>query len=146
MKINKLLTGLILLSAIGLTTISCLDDDGDNNKNYGLLPSTNLNINHDSIQPVGKPTNIKITYKLKGNCQSFIEFRKLPGSTTTITEIGAYGYQNNSISCSADEKFETKSIKITPITAGKNIVKVWAGVNSSGENIFVTDTINVPEK
>jgi len=146
MKIIKLLSTLSLVAGIGFSTVSCLDSDGDENyTTYGFLPATSLDINHDSIQPVGKATNIKITYSLTGNCQSFLEFKKLGTSTLTTTDIGAYGSQDNSSGCTNDIRYETKTIQYTPTTAGQNIIRVWAGNSSTGENIFKTDTINVPE-
>lgn len=147
MKIIKLLSTLSLVAGIGLSTVSCLDTENDDNyTTFGFLPATNLYINHDSIQPIGKPTNVKITYSLTGNCQKFIEFKKLSTSTPTSLDIGAYGSQDNSVGCTNDIRYETKTINFTPTESGKNVIRVWAGNDLEGRSLYITDTINVPNE
>ena len=146
MKIIKLLSTLSLVAGIGFSTISCLDSDGnDDYTTYGYLPATEISINHDSIQPVGKATNVKITYSLTGNCQKFLQFNQLNTSTNTTLDVGVYGSQNNSAGCTNDMRYETKTLKFTPNQSGKNVIRIWAGNSSDGKNIFISDTIDVPE-
>ena len=145
MKIIKLLSTLSLVAGIGFSTVSCLDSEGnDDYTTYGYLPATGLSINQDSIQPVGKVTNVKVTYSLTGNCQKFMQFNKLNTSTLTTLDVGVYGSQENSTGCTNDMRYETRTLQFTPSQSGKNVIRVWAGNASDGSSIFISDTIDVP--
>ncbi|HEY4540120.1 MAG TPA: hypothetical protein VIG94_08945 [Faecalibacter sp.] len=145
MKIAKLFSYFLIIAFVGLATVSCLDDDTNQEfLTYGYVPGTEISYNLDSVQPVNKPTKFEVKYTLTGNCQEFIEFRKLNSSTTLRTDVGVFASQKNNAQCTNDLRIETKTFTVTPREAGENTVRVWAGKNELGEDIFISQTFNVP--
>ena len=63
MKLMKRLSMFALVGILGLSTFSCLNNDDSDFTNYGFLATTAINVHEDSIQPVGKTTNIHVTYR-----------------------------------------------------------------------------------
>lgn len=129
MKTIKRLSTIVALGIFGLSTISCLNtDDGDNfYTTDGYFAATKINVNTDSIQPVGQQTNIQITFTTESSCQNFVTFKELKDSNDSIQIIGAYGTQTSGNSCVVEKQSITKTYKFIPKKAGTNTIRVWAG-------------------
>ncbi len=150
MKSIKQLSTLAAIGILGLTTFSCLNTD-DNDNIYtadGFFPGTKIEVNQDSIQPVGEQTNVHITFTTSNSCQSFVTFKELKESNDSIKNIGAYGTETNTSTCVNEKKSVTKTYKFTPKKAGKNTIRVWAGkdVIDPSKDIYIEQTINIKEK
>lgn len=144
MKMKKFLSYFIGIFILGFAISSCLDNESENEfTSYGYIPASQINFNADSIQGMNKPTNIHVTFALK-NCQKFIEFRGLTSAENNISNVGIFGSQNNDGSCTEETTLVTKSFKFYPRIAGENIIRVWAGKNASGEDQYISKTINIP--
>lgn len=145
MKMTKLFSYFLLLLFVGFTTISCLDDDSNEPfYSYGFIPATAIDVNLDSIQPVSQPTNVKVTFNLAGSCQEFLEFRRILPSDANDVKIGVFGSQKNNAECTNDIRPTVKTLKFTPTTAGEQTIRVWAGKDPGGDDIYISKTITVP--
>lgn len=147
MKLLKQLNILAIVGILGLTTISCLNnDDGDNvNTTDGFFAATRINVNNDSIQPVGKQTNVHITFTTNNSCQNFVTFKELKDSNDSIQNIGAYGTQISGNTCLNENKSITKTYKFTPKKVGKNTIRVWAGkdVIDPTKDIYIEQDLDI---
>ncbi|MBS7333129.1 hypothetical protein [Faecalibacter bovis] len=147
MKMTKFFSYLFLLVFIGVTTVSCLDDDSNEPfYTYGFIPATAIDVNLDSIQPVSQPTNVKISFNLAGSCQEFLEFRRILPADANDTKIGVFGSQKNNSACTNDIITTVKTLKFTPTTAGEQTIRVWAGKDPGGADIYISKTITVPSE
>lgn len=145
MKITQLFSYFLMLVFIGLTTISCLSDDSaEPYDTYGFVPALELTYNQDSINPVNKPTKFHVTFPLEGNCQEFLEFKKMNTTSPDKSDIGVFVLQKNNTNCVDNVVFVTKSFTLTPTQSGENTVRLWAGKDISGEDMFITKVINIP--
>ena len=141
MKLVKRLSALALVGFLGLATTSCLNNDDDNDySTFGFFPTTKIEVNQDSIMPAGKTTNVHVTYQKTNSCQDFIQFSLLQGSTAFKHNIGVYGKQSNSTSCTEGITLETKTLKFTPKDAGEYTLKFWTG-NKEGSTSPKYDSI-----
>ncbi|MCA4775909.1 hypothetical protein OBK16_05110 [Empedobacter falsenii] len=146
MKLMKKLSMFALVSAIGLSTFSCLDDDGDFT-NYGFLPTTDIYVHKDSIMPVGEKTNIHVTYQKTNSCEKFIQFSLLKGSEDFKHNIGVYASRTNDNSCKQELSLETKTLEFTPKKAGQYTLKFWTGnKENSNEPIYDSIILDIKEK
>ncbi|WP_291091820.1 MULTISPECIES: hypothetical protein [unclassified Empedobacter] len=146
MKLMKRLSMFALVGILGLSTFSCLNNDDSDYMNYGFLATTAINVHEDSIQPVGKTTNIRVTYEKTNSCQNFIQFSSLQGSTTFKHNIGVYASQSNG-NCTQDTSYETKTLKFTPKEAGEYTLRFWTGNKpNSTEPIYDSIVLNIKEK
>ncbi|UWX65949.1 hypothetical protein NZD85_08540 [Empedobacter stercoris] len=146
MKLMKKLSMFALVSALGLSTFSCLDDDGDFT-NYGFLPTTDIYVHKDSIMPVGEKTNIHVTYQKANSCQNFIQFSSLSGDTKFKHHIGVYASQASGSSCVQELTSETKTLNFTPKEAGQYTLKFWTGNNiESNKPIYDSIILDIKEK
>lgn len=147
MKTIKKLSTIAVLAILGFGITSCLNTDDNNSFSIdGYLNGTEINVNNDSINPVGQPTNVHITYKTTNSCQEFIAFRVLNNSNDTIHNIGVYGRQTNgSGNCLDVVKTYTKTYKFTPKKAGKNTIRVLAGIDpiDNTKNIYIEKTLDI---
>ena len=147
MKLMKRLSMFALVGILGLSTFSCLNNDDSDYMNYGFLATTAINVHEDSIQPVGKTTNIRVTYEKTNSCQNFIQFSSLQGSTTFKHNIGVYASQTNGASCTQETSLESKTLKFTPKTAGEYTLRFWTGNKpNSTEPIYDSIVLNIKEK
>lgn len=145
MKITKLFSYFLMIAFIGIATISCLDDDSEQEfLTYGYVPALELTYNADSIQPVNKPTKFEVKFQLKGDCQEFIEVRRLNSSNAIRTDVGVFGSQKNNASCTEELRIETKTFTVVPRQSGENTIRVWVGKDAEGQDLFISKTINVP--
>ena len=133
-----------LLLFVALTTVSCLKDDNDPYDTFGYIPATGFFFREDSIQPVNKPTDIHVTFKVAGDCQDFIEFRELPSLEPNSAKVGVFGKQRNNVSCENTERTETKTLKFVPRRAGEQTLEIWAGKDAAGTDIYISRTFTVP--
>lgn len=145
MKMTKLFSYLLALVFVGLTTISCLDDDSNEPfYTYGFIPATAIDVNLDSIQPVSQTTNVKVTFNLAGSCQEFVEFRRILPAEENELKVGIFGSQENNVSCTNDIRPTVKTLKFTPTTSGEQTIRVWAGKDPGGADIYISKTITIP--
>ncbi len=143
----KRLSMFALVGILGLSTFSCLNNDDSDYMNYGFLATTAINVHEDSIQPVGKTTNIRVTYEKTNSCQNFIQFSSLQGRTTFKHNIGVYASQTNGASCTQETSLETKTLKFTPKEAGEYTLRFWTGNKpNSTEPIYDSIVLNIKEK
>ncbi|MBQ0147428.1 MAG: hypothetical protein KBS93_03090 [Flavobacteriaceae bacterium] len=145
MKVIKLITYFTMLMFVGFTTISCLNDDDSSEEytSYGFVPASKLEYNIDSVGPIKKPTNIHVTFELKGDCQDFVEFKDIASSASDVKNFGVFGSQKNNSSCTNDIRIVTKTYRFVPTKAGENTIRVWAG-KLNGEDIYISETIQIP--
>jgi len=147
MKTIKKLSTITVVAMLGFGVSSCLNTDDNNNFSVdGYLNGTEINVNNDSINPVGQVTNVHITYKTTNSCQEFIAFRLLNNTNDTIHTIGVYGRQTNMNGACLDEvKTFTKTYKFTPKKAGKNKIRVLAGIDPTDntKNIYIEKTLDI---
>lgn len=146
MKIAKSFAYLLLFVFISFTTVSCFNtDDNASFATYGFAPATSITYNQDSIQPVGKPMKFVVEFTLTGDCQKFIEFRRLNSlPTDNTTDVGAFISQENNVNCTTTVQTVKKSFNISTLKAGGNTVRAWAGKDETGQDIYVSTTINIP--
>lgn len=140
MKLVKRLSALAFVGFLGLATTSCLNSDDNDYSTFGFFPTTKIEVNQDSIMPAGKTTNVHVTYQKTNSCQEFIQFSLLKDSKTFEQNIGVYGKQSNSTSCTEGITLETKTLKFTPKDAGKYTLRFWTG-NEEGSTSPKYDTI-----
>ncbi|MGL5234289.1 MAG: hypothetical protein ACRC8Z_06010 [Empedobacter falsenii] len=150
MKTIKKISTLAVVALLGSTTFSCLNTD-DNDNVYttdGYFAGTKIEVNQDSIQPVGQPTNVHVTFTTNNSCQTFVTFKELKESNDSVKSIGAYGTQTNSNTCLDEKKSITKTYKFTPKKAGKNTIKVWAGkdIIDPSKDIYIEQVLDIKEK
>ena len=127
MKLMKGLSIFALVGFMGLATTSCLNNDDQDFTQYGFFPTTSVDVNNDSIMPVGETTNIRVTFEKSNSCQQFVNFNNLDPNTGLVHKIGVYGSQNPGGDCAQQISYETKTLKFTPKTEGKYTLKFWAG-------------------
>ncbi|WP_413532647.1 hypothetical protein [Empedobacter brevis] len=143
----KRLSMFALVGILGLSTFSCLNNDDSAFTNYGLLPTTSIYVHEDSIQPVGKITNIHVTYGKTNSCQQFIQFSSLGEDTQFKHHIGVYASLTNDNSCKQEISFETKTLKFAPKTAGKYTLKFWTSYQpNTNEPIYDSIVLNIKDK
>lgn len=147
MKLMKRLSMFALVGILGLSTFSCLNNDDSDYMNYGFLATTAINVHEDSIQPVGKTTNIRVTYEKTNSCQNFIQFSSLSGDTKFKHHIGVYASQASGSSCVQELTSETKTLNFTPKEAGQYTLKFWTGNNiESNKPIYDSIILDIKEK
>lgn len=150
MKTLKKISMLAVVALLGSTTFSCLNTD-DNDNVYttdGYFAGTKIEVNQDSIQPVGQATNVHVTFTTNNSCQTFVTFKELKESNDSVKSIGAYGTQTNSNTCVDEKKSITKIYKFTPKKAGENTIKVWAGkdIIDPTKDIYIEQVLDIKEK
>lgn len=148
MKTIKKISAIAAIAILGFGVTSCLNTDDNNSYSIdGYLNGTEINVNNDSINPVGQVTNVHITYRTTNSCQEFIAFRDLNNTNDTIHTVGAYGRQSNvgGNNCLDEVKTHTKTYKFTPKKAGKNVIRVLAGVDpvDNKKNIYIEKTLDI---
>lgn len=150
MKAIKRLSTLAVVGILGLSTFSCLNTDDSDNvyTTDGFFVATKINVNFDSVQPVGQQTNVHVTFTTNSSCQNFVTFKELTGSNDSIQNIGAYGTQTNGSTCVTDKKSVTKTYKFTPKKVGVNTIRVWAGKDpiEPTKDIYIEQTLDVKAK
>ncbi|TGN26794.1 MULTISPECIES: hypothetical protein [Empedobacter] len=149
MKTIKRLSSLAFMGLLGLTTFSCLNTD-DNDNIYttdGFFVGTKIEVNMDSIQPVGKQTNVHVTFTTNNSCENFATFRELKESNDSVKNIGAYGTLTSGNNCIKETKSVTKTYKFTPKRTGKNTIRVWAGkdVVDPTKDIYIEKILDIKE-
>lgn len=147
MKTIKRLSTLAFVGILGFTTFSCLNTD-DNGNSYtidGFFAGTKIDVNQDSIQPVGQQTNVHVTFTTNNSCQKFVTFQTLKGGNDSIQNIGAYGTQSSGSTCVDEKKSVTKTYKFTPKKAGRNTIRVWAGKDAIDptKDIYIEEVLEI---
>lgn len=143
MKIVKLLSYGIVLSAVGFLTVSCLNNDDEPSFREGYLLTRGVYVNTDSIQPVSKTTKIEVTYQVNNKCQEFLGFQRLNNDEQN-RKLVVYGRQTLEPTCK-DSIFEKKVIyKFTPLKAGEYTLKFWSGKDDAGIDTYIEQPVLVP--
>lgn len=135
MKLMKKLSMFALVGILGLTTFSCLNDDGDFT-NYGYLATESVSFDQDSIMPVNETTKIHVSFSKTNTCQEFLQFSLLQGSNDSVHYIGVLGSQTNGSNCSPSTSIETETLTFKPKKAGKYTLKFWTGKNSENKDTY----------
>jgi hypothetical protein len=139
MKLLKKISLFTFVGVIGFAATSCLNNDDNDYTQFGLLETTSINYNKDSIKPVGQTTKIMVTYKKTNTCQKFIQFSNL-GSSDYKHNIGVYASQSTGNNCTSEETLETETLKFTPTTEGEYTLRFWKG-NKANSNVAIYDSI-----
>lgn len=143
---TKLFSYLSVFLLLGGLMTSCLDDEvEDNAPSFGFLPAVDVAYSEDSIQPATQVTKIHVTFNYSNSCQEFLEFRNISSTEANESKVGVFAKQENSPSCTTTLTPVTKTFQFRPRLSGPNVLKFWAGKDAAGQDIYITDTINVPE-
>ncbi|WP_313383310.1 hypothetical protein [Chishuiella sp.] len=137
MKLFKKISIFALAGFLGLTTFSCLNNDDEGSfTNYGFLTTNSVSVNQDSIQPINKTTNIKVSYNKTNSCQEFAQFSLIKQVNDSVQLVGVLASQTSSQSCLPTTSIETKTLKFTPKVARKYTLKFWTGKDSNNKDLY----------
>ncbi|WP_313375222.1 hypothetical protein [Chishuiella sp.] len=137
MKLFKKISIFALAGFLGFSTFSCLNNDDENSlTTYGFLPTKSVYVNQDSIQPINKTTNIKVSYNKTNSCQEFTQFSLIKQVNDSVQLVGVLVSQKNSQNCLTANVVDTKTLKFTPKVARKYTLKFWTGKDSNNNDLY----------
>ncbi|MBO6212203.1 hypothetical protein [Algoriella sp.] len=135
MKLIKKLSIFALVGFSSLAVTSCLNNDDNNDSTPGFFETTIVEVNKDSINPVGKMTNINVSFNLSNSCQKFENFTNIGSNYDTIY-IGVAGSQSYGSNCTQKTVLKTEVLQFTPKKAADYYLKFWTGKYENGKNKY----------
>lgn len=136
LKNLKWMVGLFL---IGITAVSCLDDEPVMNVTYSYRPIDSVQI--DSIYPARQVTDIKTFFTTTNGCQQFFDYEYTAvGNERTVSVVTS---QIEGSGCTDVVETESYTLQFKPEQSGTYTFRFWNGKDAEGQDVFIIREIVV---
>lgn len=139
MKSLKSVVGCII---IGMTIISCLDDEPVSNVNYKYSEIDSIQIGE--INPARSVTEIKTFFTRNNSCETFFDYDyQISGNERSVSIITA-DVVNNVTNCADISEGVAHTLLFKPDVSGTYTFRFWAGNDENEEPIFIVKELEIP--